>query len=173
MHFPAVVRIHMTTSDPSIGHSAMFSVQSGLGWPTPGTECHAGWILYDFTTAITRRQWQLTSIYWPARRACFRHTHARCHGGVKILSFLISSELGCKGLRRPSSRTTALKTLNLPVTLSGYNKHRPFRLAFYCLLLGKEKKKRGKKKKGIAAGLALQSQCDYEGLGSKSFFFCV
>ena len=103
---------------------------------------------------------------------CMFQTHScSTSRGVKLLSFLISSELGCKGLEALYS-TTVLKSLNLPLTLLVYNKHRPFHLPFYCLSLGKEIfLKKGKARVGTS--LAAQSECDYEALGSEGFLCLI
>lgn len=140
----------------------MFSMQSGLGWPTPETECHVS-NHGNHSQTVTADKHLLASA-----QSMFQTHSCSTSQEVKLLSFLISSKLGCKGLKALLPNNS-LKSFNLPVTPSVYNKHRPFRLPFYCLSLGKKKKRNAR----VGTGLAAQSQSDYEGLGSKSFLCLI
>lgn len=90
-HFPAVVRIHMTTYDPTIIYSMMFLMQSRIGWPTH-VPC---WLDMNFRS----NHWQTVTAdeHILASMQCMYQTHScSTSGEVKLLSCLISSELGCK-----------------------------------------------------------------------------
>lgn len=92
IHFPAAVRIHNTSSDPQSSLPWCSSCSPGL----PGLhEYHASckWA----TTVITCRQRQLTSINWPACSALYQAHSCSTSGEVKLLSCLISCDLGYKG----------------------------------------------------------------------------
>lgn len=93
---------------PQISSSMMFSVQSGA-WlaHTREYQCHAGWIWV--TTVITRRQWQLDKHPLADVQRMFQTHSCSTSRGVKLLSFLISWESGCKKDSRPFSPTTASK----------------------------------------------------------------